>query len=56
MEPIIRRNVSTFLKEILKHKNILHNDEYLFFRGESDEYDKRTPSLYLNEKLTKQGS
>lgn len=56
MKTIIRRNVSTFLKDILEQKNRLREDECLFFRGESNFHDKRTPSLYLQKKLAEQGS
>lgn len=63
MEYIVRRNVSTILRDILQHKKIMSRnkkkqieDEHIYFRGESKFYSRRTPSLYLQKKLINQGS
>lgn len=59
-----KRKVNTIIKDILDYKNIFEEifnkpfdkEETLYFRGESKEFDMRTPSLYLNEDLTMKGS
>ena len=59
-----RRTVSTIIDDILNYKKIYEEvfnesfdkEETLYFRGESRHFDMRTPSLYLNEKLTMHGS
>lgn len=66
MECITRQNVSTILKVILEYKNNVSNDEshekakvdneHLYFRGESKFHPRRTPSLYLQDKLIEEGS
>jgi hypothetical protein len=59
MEIIKRKNVSTILLAILKQKNVeagYFEDEHLFFRGESKYFPLKTPSLYLQRKLVKDGS
>lgn len=66
MECITRKTVSTILSVILEYKNNVSNNEshkkakvdneHLYFRGESKFYHRRTPSLYLQEKLIEEGS
>lgn len=64
---IKKQNVSSIIKDILKHKELEHEnkeqkkkiqieDTHLFFRGESKKYIRRTPSLYLEDKLLEKGS
>lgn len=61
---IVRRNVSTILRDILQYKKILKKENkeselgQLYFRGESDDYGYRLPSLYRkeNSKLIQNGS
>lgn len=64
MKIIYKRTLSTILKEILeiekvsvkKSKNKNLNNSHLYFRGESQFFDKRLPSLYLEKKLIESGS
>lgn len=56
---LVRQSVSTILRELFQaYKNNQENseEEQFYFRGESSKYDYRTPSLYLNESLAKNGS
>lgn len=51
---IRRETVNTFLKEILSYEP--QNQEHIYYRGESNFYPMRTPSLYLEKYLTENGS
>lgn len=53
MKTIVRRNVSTFLKDILEQKNRLREDECLFFRGESKFHEKKDAIVILTKKASR---
>lgn len=53
---LVRGTLNSILKEIFKYHETSQNDHQIYFRGEGSRYEYRTPSLYLNEKLTKNGS
>lgn len=55
---IERRSVSTILKELFQaYENSTENSgEQFYFRGESEKFDYRTPSLYLVDDLAENGS
>ena len=66
MKEINRRHVNTILEDIFRHNNLMNGrnkrefrekpEEHLYFRGESEYFPKRTPSLYLQDSLIEHGS
>lgn len=50
------KSLNEFLENILSFSKKINYNEQLYFRGESSDFDFRTPSLYRHETLTIEGS